>query len=397
MNNPFRIGLVNQYDQNWIAGTEYFKNLILGVSSLSHENRNAFEIYFITSKSIDNSLLNVVEPYLKKIFFTEEIIGSQTFLKNIKRKIATIFFKRPYYIYENFFKKFAFDFIYPYFSPGDDDISKKSAALIFDFQHKYLPKYFSKKEIMIRNEYFRNIAKYASTVILSSKCAQRDFHEFFPYAASKTTVLPFRSVPSPKWFNVNPKDLQKKYSLPDKFFIVSNQFWQHKNHLAIFEAMNLLNKEGLRPIVVCTGHRQDYRRPGYYDEVLKTIRRYDLDEQIILLGLVPKIDQIQLLRRSIAVIQPSLFEGWSTVVEETRCIGKPIILSDIPVHLEQNPPNCEYFDRNSTYSLAEVMAKWWNKLLPGPDFVQEAIGQENNKEEVRIFAKKFLDIAKKIN
>lgn len=397
MNNPFRIGLINQYDETWIAGTEYFKNIILGISSVSHENQNAFEIYLITRKSIDNNILTSVEPYLKKIFFTEEIIGSQAFPKNIKRKIATILFKRPYYVYEKFLKEFHFDFVYPYFSPCNDDISRKSAALIFDFQHKYLPKYFSKKEIMLRNEYFKNIAKYASTIVLSSKCAQKDFHEYFPYAASKTNVLPFRSVPSSGWYEGNPKDLQKQYSLPDKFFIVSNQFWQHKNHLVIFQAMNLLNKDGMRPVVVCTGHIQDYRRPGYYNDILKTIREYNLEEQIIILGLVPKIDQIQLLRRSIAVIQPSLFEGWSTVVEETRCFGKPILLSDISVHLEQNPPNCEYFDRNSPYSLAEVMAKWWKSLLPGPDFVQEAIGKEHNKKDVGIFAKKFLDIAKKIN
>jgi glycosyltransferase involved in cell wall biosynthesis len=397
MTHPFRIGLINQYDQRWVAGTEYFKNIILGVSTLSHENRNVVEIYLITGRSTDKTILHLVEPHLKDIFFTEEIIGSQTFPKNIKRKIASIFFKRPYYLYENFLNKFAFDFVYPYFSPCDDDISKKSAAWIFDFQHKYLAKYFSKKEIFIRNRHFGNIAKYASEVIVSSKCAQRDFHEFFPQAASKSRVLPFRSVPSPEWFDGNPKDVQNKYSLPDKFFIVCNQFWQHKNHLAILESMNLLKMEAVRPMVVCTGHLQDYRRSGYYDEVLKTIRRYDLKEQIMILGLVPKIDQIQLLRRSIAVIQPSLFEGWSTVVEEARCFGKPIILSDISVHLEQNPPNCEYYDRNSPYSLAEVMAKWWKNLLPGPDIAQEAIGKENNKEEVRLFARKFLDIAKKID
>jgi glycosyltransferase involved in cell wall biosynthesis len=395
MNKPFRIALINHYDQGWVAGTEYIKNIILGLSTLSYENRNNIEINLITSKSIDNSILNLIEPCLKKIFITEEILEAQTLLNNTKRKMASIFLKRPYYSYENFLKKASFDFVYPYFSSCNDEVSKKSAALIFDFQHKYLSKYFSKKEIILRNRHFGNIAKHAPTVILSSKCAQRDFHEFFPHAASKSKVLPFRSVPSPEWFEGNPKDFQNKYSLPDKFFIVCNQFWQHKNHLAILEAMNLLKKEGVHPIVVCTGHKQDYRLRNYFDDLLKTIRRYDLEKQVLILGLVPKIDQIQLLRRSIAVIQPSLFEGWSTVVEESRCFGKHIILSNIPVHFEQNPPNNKYFDCNSPNSLAVAMANWWKNLLPGPDHNQEVIAKDDNKKEVQLFARKFLEISRK--
>ena len=395
MNKPFRIALINQYDQGWVAGTEYIKNIILGLSALSHENRDDIEINLITSESIDNYILGLVEPCLKKIFFTEEIFGKQTFLKRINQKKENIFFKRPYYIYENFLKKANFDFVYPYFSSCNNEVSKKSAACIFDFQHKYLEKYFSKKEIFIRNRHFGNIAKYATTVILGSICAQKDFQNYFPHVASKSRVLSFRSVPSPEWFGGNSKDVQNKYSLPDKFFIVCNQFWQHKNHLAILEALNLLKKEGIHPIVVCTGHRQDYRRIHYFDEILKTIRRYDLDEQVFIVGLVPKIDQIQLMRRSIATIQPSLFEGWNTVVEESRCFGKHIILSDIPVHLEQNPPNGQYFDRNSTNSLAGVMANIWNNLLPGPDFNQEAIAKDNNKKDVQIFARNISEIFRK--
>ena len=395
MNKPFRIALINHHDQGWVAGTEYIKNIILGLSALSKDNGNNIEVNLITSKSIDNSILNLVEPCLKKIFFTEDILGAQTLLKNTKQKMASIFLKRPYYSYENFLRKASFDFVYPYFSSCNDEVSDKSAAWIFDFQHKYLAKYFSKKEIVIRNRHFGNIAKYASTIILSSKCTQRDFHEFFPHAASKSRVLPFRSVPSPEWFKGNPKDVQNKYSLPDKFFIVCNQFWQHKNHLAILEAMNLLKKKGVRPIVVCTGHRQDYRRLNYFDDLLKTVREYDLEEQVLIVGLVPKIDQIQLLRRSIAVIQPSLFEGWSTVVEESRCFRKPIVLSNIPVHFEQNPPNSQYFDRNSPNSLAGVMENWWKNLLPGPDHNQEVIAKDDNKKEVQLFARKFLEISRK--
>ena len=58
---------------------------------------------------------------------------------------------------------------------------------------------------------------------------------------------------------------------------------------------------------------------------------------------------------SCAVIQPSLFEGWNTSVEESKQIGKRILLSDIPVHREQNPENGVFFDPHNAEELAHLM------------------------------------------
>ena len=60
------------------------------------------------------------------------------------------------------------------------------------------------------------------------------------------------------------------------------------------------------------------------------------------------------MRASIAVINPSLIEGWSTTVEEAKSLGVPLILSDIPVHREQNQ-EVMFFDPRSARSLAETM------------------------------------------
>ena len=98
------------------------------------------------------------------------------------------------------------------------------------------------------------------------------------------------------------------------------------------------------------------------------------------------------MRRCLAVIQPSLFEGWSTVVEDARVFGKSIILSDIPVHLEQNPPHSIFFERHSSQSLATVLSDCWQKLTPGPDLQQEAASKSNNFPEIQAFGNKFIEI-----
>lgn len=61
-------------------------------------------------------------------------------------------------------------------------------------------------------------------------------------------------------------------------------------------------------------------------------------------------------------MQPSLFEGWSSFVEEARALGLPALLSDIPVHREQNPPGAKYFDPHDPEQLAGLLDAWDDEL-----------------------------------
>ena len=93
------------------------------------------------------------------------------------------------------------------------------------------------------------------------------------------------------------------------------------------------------------------------------IRINQLDKCFKILGIVPYQDVQALTVECKAIINPSLFEGWSTTVEEAKSMGKRIILSDIDVHKEQNPEGGLFFDRNSGKDLAEKMLEIWNEPL----------------------------------
>jgi glycosyltransferase involved in cell wall biosynthesis len=385
MNKVLRIGLIMQGGRDWMGGTEYIKNIVLALSSLSSEVCSTFEVCLLCSKDFDSSLYESIKPYLNEVFYLE----APTLKNRIRWKISRFLFKQFQPQIEEFIgqkNQHRLDFVYPYFSC--DSVPKPY------FQHKYLPQFFTQREIKSRDWGCGLVAQYASTVVLSSKTAQADFHRFFPDTVSKTEVLTFKTFAPSAWYEADPQQVQKQYNLPDRFFLVSNQFWQHKNHLLLFEALKLLKDKGVEPIVVCTGNLQDNRHQQYIEKVLQAISQSNLSDQVHLLGLIPRLDQIQLMRRSIAVIQPSLFEGWSTVVEDGRCLGKRLILSDFPVHLEQNPQNCVFFDRHSPDALAALMMEWWQSLQPGPDLAQETIARENNRREVQTFGSRFLEIAR---
>lgn len=396
MKKRLQIALIAIADSSWMGGMEYVRNIILALAGLPQDVRETFEVSLLINSVTDQKFVDSVRPFLKEIYNVNDLVKS-TIYDRIKAKILWRIFNKPCGRYDVIIKKKRFDFVYPANSPLLGFSMNKVAAWIPDFQHKYLPELFTEQEINGRDKIFSLMALKAPLVVMSSNAAEADFKKFYPGAAFKAKVLPFKVISQPEWYKVNPLDIQHKYNLPDKFFIISNQFWQHKNHIAVFKAMKLLKERNINPVVVCTGRVYDYRKPEYSDIVLQTIHTSGLARQIFLLGLIPKTDQIQLLRRSIALIQPSLFEGWSTVVEDARCLGKPIILSDFAVHLEQNPPNSRFFDRTSPESLAEVMAECWEMLSPGPDSARELAAQETNRNEVAAFAKSFLQIATSVN
>lgn len=391
MKEPLRIGIMAVGDRGWIGGVEYTKNIIFALNKYRDETGEVFDVSLIVNDGAEQDFIELMRPYVKNICKISDGYNQQNkiikFIDKLNRKVL-----KKDYRFDRFLKEH-FDFVFPYFTTNTNIFSGYS-SWIEDFQHKYLPEFFTQEEIASRDSYQALIAREAPSVVLSSNTAGEDFNKFHPGFAHKRRILPFLTIPRTQWFEPDPRETQCKFHLPDRFFLVCNQFWQHKNHQIILEALEILWKKDIYPIVVCTGHIYDYRSPAYSDRMLQAIHIKGLTEQFQLLGLVEKIDQIQLARRSLAIIQPSLFEGWSSVVEDARCLGKPTILSDIAVHIEQNPPYSKFFDRHSPEALASVLAEAWESLHPGPDMGKEVIARDNNDLRRRFFVKQLLDIAR---
>lgn len=263
----------------------------------------------------------------------------------------------------------------------------------WDLQHRYLPKLFEDHDVLSRDRALTKLASEAPLVVASSKNALADFKRFFPNQRAETRVLRFFTVPLPEWYRADVFQTLQRMGLPDRYLAVCNQFWVHKDHRVVFEAVKLLVEAGVNVHVVCTGDIHDYRDPGYFPSLREYIRRNHLTNRIHILGLVPRLDQIQIMRGAMAVVQPSRFEGWSTVVEDVRLLGKRAFLSDIGVHREQNPPNAVYFKCGDAKMLADTIRGAWDSLTPGPVLAAEERALAAQHELVVEYARRFLRIA----
>ncbi|MGK7630644.1 glycosyltransferase, partial [Salmonella enterica] len=121
-------------------------------------------------------------------------------------------------------------------------------------------------------------------------------------------ALPFSPCPELNWLNDN-SDLIDKYAIDKDYFIICNQFWKHKDHSTAFKAFKKYIEINPDVYLVCTGATQDYRFPGYFDELMCLLKKLGISEKVKILGHIPKLEQIELIKNSIAVIQPTLFEG----------------------------------------------------------------------------------------
>jgi glycosyltransferase involved in cell wall biosynthesis len=224
-----------------------------------------------------------------------------------------------------------------------------------DLQHKHYPEFFSKAQILGRNLRIRFILKNCDHLVLSSNDVHNDFKNYYRFGNTPDIyIYHFVSVID-NYDKIGIDDLRTKYDLPEEYFLVSNQFHKHKNHKVLLLALAKLNENGIRKNIVLTGKLPGASDSPYLAEIHKIIEDNKLEQQINTLGVISRTDQLQIMRHSQAVIQPSLFEGWSTVIEDAKSLQTPVIASNLSVNIEQLGDDGSYFNPNDPEELALIM------------------------------------------
>lgn len=259
---------------------------------------------------------------------------------------------------------------------------------LVDFQHRRLPQSFTALERFYRDRNFRLQADHATRILLSSFDAQRDLAAFRPASLPRSRVLQFVAQPDIA-APTSPSGLQERYGVSGPYFHLPNQFWSHKNHRLVIDALRQLRRDGRSVSVMATGATTDYRRPQFFADLMRQVTEAGVDDLFRVLGIVPQPDLAGLMMNAVGLINPSRAEGWSTSVEEAKSIGKRIIVSDIGVHREQAAPDALYVDPDDVVGLAEAM---WT-LVTTYDATLErdrmARARQSLPERVRAFGRAY--------
>ncbi len=276
--------------------------------------------------------------------------------------------------------------------------SLKTIGWIPDFQHLHLSNLYSPAQIALLNRDFGVLAQRSARMLFSSEDCGRDFATKYPDLSGKARVASFPSL-----FAFEPPppptvDVRAIYHLPERFLLIVNQFWRHKNHRIVPEALAILRRQGVEVTAVMAGLPADHRdrQNDALSETLQAAARGQVWPQCLILGKVPREHLMALLQTATAVIQPSRFEGWNTTVQDAKALGCPVFVSDLAVHREQCPNALGFFPVDDPAALADLIGDRWPSLPARPNPEQETAALGAEAEYARGYGRKLLDICTEV-
>jgi len=198
---------------------------------------------------------------------------------------------------------------------------------VWDLQHRLQP-YFP--EVSVTGSDFHQREKSlghaiprASFVVTSNPAALEEVHLFYRVPRERIKLLPQPTSDFVFQKDHPGADLRQ---LPDAPFIFyPAQFWPHKNHVVLLEALNILrNEHGITLSAVFAG--SDKGNQAYVEEYAGKL---GLTGQLRFLGFVPAATLVALYRKAFALVFPSFFGPENMPPLEAFALGCPVIASAV--------------------------------------------------------------------
>ena len=238
---------------------------------------------------------------------------------------------------------------------------------VHDLQHRLQPEFpevSANGEAEARERLYRNAARRATLVIAESETGKEDLlacYGEYGLEEERIRILPY--VPTPSVLEHSAQDEAAPaagYSLPDRYLFYPAQFWPHKNHLRLVEAVALLKREhGLDvPLVLCGSHDFDLPERTHAEMVARAAA-LGIDDRIHDLGYVPDGHVRSLYAGAVALVMPTFFGPTNIPIVEAWACGCPVLTSDIRGVREQAKDAAVLVDPRSIESIANGITRLW--------------------------------------
>lgn len=238
-------------------------------------------------------------------------------------------------------------------------------AAVHDLQHRLQPEF---PEVSADGEYERREARigatirHATAILVDSEVGREDVLACYggegvdPEAVRVLPFLPAAPVSSPPSSREVTR-VRAAHGLPEGYLFYPAQFWPHKNHERIVEALGLLAARGLRPHVAFAGTHSGELRELTHAQVMTRAVELGVAEQVHDLGYVDDADMAPLYAGATALVMPTFFGPTNIPVVEAWGLGCPVITSDIRGIREQAGDAALLVDPRDPESIAGGIAR----------------------------------------
>ena len=356
MDNRFKLGLLFNFNPKWTGGIIYLLNAIRILNFLDDKDKP--KVVVLYNPALKKYVDEIDYPYLELV--------AHNFSSIYKGYVDSILKNKNTFVHD-LVVNHKLDAIFPMHDyPVKSKLDAKLVSWYADLQHMYYPQFFTKRKVIERNARIRLILKNSKDLVVSSQAVKDDFLKFFK-VPEKLNIHIYHFVSIIEGMpEITFDEIRAKYGLPEHFYMISNQFHKHKNHKVVFEAVAELKKKGIEVSIGITGRFPDEPDSPYMQELHDIINKNDLKKSIKFLGLIPRGDQLLLMKYCKAILQPSLFEGWSTVIEDAKSLQVPVIAANLNVNIEQLEEKGTYFEPHNVVQLVSILENY-----PNRDFTQQ--------------------------
>lgn len=199
-------------------------------------------------------------------------------------------------------------------------------ATVWDLCHRDTPEFpevrqfgqFAEREYLYASTLAQALLVICDSGVLAERIAYR-----YGIELQRLLVMPFAPGPlTGKQYSLEKGIVLQKYGLSEGYYFYPAQFWSHKNHARILEALHLLQQQGYVPHVVFCGG--DHGNLSHVKVLTASLR---LEQQVHFLGFVPEEDLRGLYEGARAVVMPTYFGPTNLPPLEAWAIGRPLIYS----------------------------------------------------------------------
>jgi glycosyltransferase involved in cell wall biosynthesis len=219
-------------------------------------------------------------------------------------------------------------------------------TVVWDLQHRlqpFFPEVSADGMWERRERWFSTVLRRAAMVIAGTEAGRDEIERFYGVTRSNIRIMPH---PTPTF--VDPPAAE--VSGGDYIFYPA-QFWAHKNHVNLLEAMRLLRDHGEPLRLVLTG--ADKGNLGF---VRETIGRLGLEDAVELAGFAPRERIISLYRGAVALTYVTFFGPENLPPLEAFALSCPVIASDVSGAREQLGDAALMVDPRRPEQIAEAIS-----------------------------------------
>jgi glycosyltransferase involved in cell wall biosynthesis len=230
-------------------------------------------------------------------------------------------------------------------------------TVVWDLQHRlqpYFPEVSRNAEWDLRERHYAQVLRRATYIVTGTEAGKQEIERFYGVPGERMRILPH---PTPEFAFEPPQGdddaVLSRYDISRPYVFYPAQFWPHKNHVGLLEAVRLLESgHGLKVDVVLVGSDKGNRR-----FVEETAERLGIGARVRFPGFVSQHELVVFYRNALATTYVTHFGPENLPPLEAFAAGCPVVASDVSGSEEQLGDAALRVDPCDPAAIAEAIAR----------------------------------------